>query len=104
MSENSNTNNTVERITYNIKILLKDDYKLTFSWCIIAEHSMLSKINDSRLLRIRNMKVPYSFGGKFVNLYGQVTLATKEGPNHIFLHKGKNNTTICRSTKIDVNL
>ena len=50
---------------------------------------MLSEINDSRLLRSRNVKVPYSFGGKFGNFYGQVTLAIKEGPNRIFLRKGK---------------
>ena len=64
---------------------------------------MLNKKNDSRLLSNRNMEVSHSFGGKFENLHGQVTLVTKEGPNCIFLHKG-NNTTICRSTKIAVNL
>ena len=54
----------------------------------------------------------YSFGGKFENLHGQVALVTKERPNYIVLQKifkklyrpGKNNTTICRSTKIAVNL
>ena len=58
---------------------------------------MLNKKNHSRLLRNRDMKVPYSFGGKFENLHGQATLVTKEGPNCIFLRMRKNNTTICRS-------
>ena len=56
--------------------------------------------------------MPYSFGGKSKNLHGQVTLVTKEGPNYIVLQKifkklyrpEKNNATICRSTKIAVNL
>ena len=58
------------------------------------------------------MKMSYSFGAKFENLHGKVALVTKEGPNCIVLQKkfkklyrpGKNNTTICRSTKIAANL
>ena len=69
MSDNSNSNKAAERISYNIKILLKHDYKLTFSWCIVVWHSMLNQKNDSRL-RNGNMKVYYSFAGKSENLHG----------------------------------
>ena len=64
---------------------------------------MLNVKDDSRLPMNCDMKVCYSFGAKFEEFYGQVTLMAMKGLNCVVLHIRIDNATIYHSRKIFVN-